>query len=144
MVLFGAGVAHALVLWNGKFSVFRVDAKGIRLVCGRHRVTLPWEEVQEVRISPGADGAVADILLLPSAPFVPRRLPSAAEVLLAAVVPQSYIFLKPPLLAPLSNPLRYSVPLQGPTADEVAEGLRPLTPDSITIMNAGFRTGDQA
>jgi hypothetical protein len=137
MVLFSSGLAHAWVIWNAKFPVFRADPEGIRLVQGRHRVTVPWEEIQQIRISPRTDGAVADILLLPSAPFVPHRFPRTAQVLLATAVPQSYVFLKSPLLTPLTDPIRYSVPVSGTTADEVAEGLQPLAPDSVPIVNAG-------
>ncbi len=143
MVFFGCGVAQVLVLWNVKFQVFRADPEGIRLGWRRHVVTLRWQDVHEIRISPWADGAVADILLLPSASFVPRRLSPVAQVLLAAGLPQSWAYLKSPLLTPLSDPTRYSVPLSGTTTDEVAEALRPLTPDSVPILNAGFRISDQ-
>jgi hypothetical protein len=140
MVILVAAVAAVSVLLSvlrlrsAKPAVFRVRPEGIRLGGARHVVRLSWQEVQEIRISPTADGALTDILLRPSARFAPPRFSPTAEVLLSAV-PRSYRFLKPPLLTPLTDPIRYSVPLWGTTAAEVAEGLQSLAPDSVPILS---------
>lgn len=132
LAVLAAGVLFDWALWNGKAAAFRARPEGIRLGGTRHSVILPWDEIQEIRISPGSDGLVTEIILLPSAPFVPRRFSPAAEVLLT-LVPLSFLFLKPSMLTPLTGPVRYSVPLCGATADEIADGLRPLVPDSVPI-----------
>jgi hypothetical protein len=133
IVIFAVGAATVRMFRNVKTAAFSAHPEGIRLGGVRHRLQIPWQEIQEIRISPAADGALADIVLLPSAPAAPARFPPAAEVLLG-LVPASYLFLKPPLLAPLTGPVRYRAPLWGTTVDEVAEGLRPLAPDSVPIV----------
>jgi hypothetical protein len=39
--------------------------EGIGLGIGRHGIQIPWQEIQEIRISPAARGALADVVLLP-------------------------------------------------------------------------------
>jgi hypothetical protein len=134
IVIFVGGAVAVRALRNLKTAAFRAHPEGIRLGGGRHCVQVPWQEIQEIRISPATDGALADIVLLPSAPAAPARFPPTAEVLLS-LVPGLNLFLKPPLLAPLTGPVRYCAPLWGTTADEVAERLRPLAPDSVPIVH---------
>jgi hypothetical protein len=131
-LIFASGVALVIILRNAKMPVFTAHPEGIRLGGQRHRVRIPWPEIREVRISRAGHGAWADFVLA-APPLARRRLPPMAEVLLA-LIPGSYLFLKPPLLDPVADPARYRVPLWGATAEEVADGLRPLVPDSIPIV----------
>lgn len=133
VVVFASGVIAVGLLRNGKAPVFSAHPEGIRLGSQRHRIQIPWQEIQEIRISPTADGALADVVLMPPYPLARRRLPPIAEVLLS-VVPGSILFLGPPLLDPVTDPAGYRAPLWGTTPDEVANGLRPLAPDSVPIV----------
>lgn len=134
LVFFGSGVARVWIFRSMRQPVFIARPEGILLGGMRCRVQLPWQEIQEIRISPGAGGALADVLLPPSAPFAPPRFSPTVEVLLGVIVPFSPLFLKPPLLTQLTDPLRYSVPLWGITADELAGRLQSVAPDSVPIV----------
>lgn len=132
IVIFASGAAMVWIFQHATPRAFTADPEGIGLGIGRHGIQIPWQEIQEIRLSPAARGALADVVLLPSAPDAPPRLPPIAQVLLS-VVPGSNRFLKPPLVIPLTDPIRYRAPLWRTTAEEVAEGLRPVAPDSVPI-----------
>ena len=132
-VMFACGVFTVLIFRNLKSPAFSARPEGIQLGGQRHRMQIPWDEICEVRISPATNGALADVVMLPSVPVAWPRFPPAAEVMLS-LVPFSYLFLAPPMLAPLTDPVRYRAPLWGTTADEVAAGLRPLAPESTRIV----------
>lgn len=139
IVIFASGAAVVGILGNIKTPTFIAHPGGITLGSPRHHVDIPWQEIREVRISSAAHGARVDVVLTEPTPRARRRLPPIAEVLLALfLVPVTYWyrfrFLQPPLLAPVTNPAGYRAPLWGATADQVAEGLRSLAPDSVSIV----------
>jgi hypothetical protein len=135
VLIFAGGLCTVALVRNAKTPSFSAHPGGIRLGDQRHRIQIPWQEIQEIRVSPAADGALAEVVLMPSTPLTRRRLPPAAEVLLS-VVPGSQLFLRPPLLDPVTDPAGYRAPLWRTTPDEVAKGLRALAPDSVAIVTA--------
>jgi len=56
IVIFAAGAATVRMFRNVKAAAFSARPEGIRLGVGRHRVQILWQEIQEIRISPAADG----------------------------------------------------------------------------------------
>jgi hypothetical protein len=132
ILIFASGAVTVAILRNMKTPTFIVNTGGIRLGGRRHRVDIPWQEIREVRISSAAHGAQVDVVLA-TPPPARHRLPLMAEVLLG-FVPYSHRFLVPPLLAPVTNPAGYHAPLWGTTADHVAEGIKSLAPDWVSIL----------
>jgi len=133
VVIFSGGVMMVPVLQRGKTRTFGGDSLGIVLGTSRHQVRIPWRDIQEIRISPAADEVLVDIVLAASAAVTPPRLSPKAEIL-AAAIPGSFWFLKPPLLTPLDNPSRYRAPLWGTTAEQVGEALASLAPEPVPVL----------
>jgi hypothetical protein len=133
VLIFAFSVVLVGIWRNKKTPTFIADPRGIELGGQRHSVDIPWREIHEVRISSAAHGAQVDIVLAAPTPLARHHLPPIAEILLS-LLPYSYRFLVPPLLTPTTNPAGYRAPLQGTTADHVAERLRSLAPDSVPIV----------
>jgi hypothetical protein len=132
LVVVALGAAITFWMWRRKPRVFRASAKGLRLGGARDNIWIPWELIREINIAPHANGALADVIVEPSAIFPAHALSPRAEYLVS-LIPYASRFLTPPLLIPLAKPPRYRAPLWGTTAKEVAEGLRSVAPDSASI-----------
>jgi hypothetical protein len=137
--MLAGGVWLALLLARLKFPVFRVAHDGIRLGKSSRRsrrtpVLVPWSSITAITVAPRPDGAAVDIVLSTAAPVRASSLPEPAQVALA-LIPGSYLWLKPPLLTALANPLRYHVPLTGAGPAEVGSALRARVPDSVTLTD---------
>ena len=74
VVIFSGGVLMVPVLQRGKTRTFGIDSHGISLGASRHYVRILWRDIQEIRISPAADGVLVDIVLAASAAVAPPRL----------------------------------------------------------------------
>lgn len=133
VVIFSGGVLMVPVLQRGKTRTFGIDSHGISLGASRHYVRILWRDIQEIRISPAADGVLVDIVLAASAAVAPPRLSPKAEIL-AAAIPGSFWFLRPPLVTPLASPSRYRAPLWGTTAEQVGEALASLAPEPVPVV----------
>jgi hypothetical protein len=132
LVVFALGAVTTFWMWRRKPPVFRASAKGLRLGGTRENIWIPWELIREINISPHANGALADVVVDPSAIFPAHDLSPRAEFLMSLIPYVSRFFTAPPLI-PLANPPRYRAPLSGTTPQEVAEGLRSVAPDSAAI-----------
>jgi hypothetical protein len=138
-VMVAAGLAMVYLVQQRKAAAFTVDAGGIWLGVQwkepwrdrRKRAHIQWSQIQEIRIAPDATGSAVDIVLSGHAPQPTVR--PAVAVLLLAFLPTSSLLLRPAILEPRADPIRYHAPLFGAGSSEVAEELRALAPPSVPI-----------
>jgi hypothetical protein len=143
------GVASAIYMVYHFISfapkAFAADAQGLRLglpptKSGQYRgrnIVIPWNQVLQITVSATAAGSTADIMLATSAPvFRASAQPPMLERALK-LTPLSGFLGRPPMLTPLTDPLRYRVPLYRVTTADLVSGLRSLAPDSVLLRLQG-------
>lgn len=155
-MVFVALFAANAIFWfyyfrNIKTKAFAADAKGIRLGLRRteqwrdrrSHIVIPWDQVQEIRISPTAAGSTADIVLAPSAPVLRSKAPPPPVAFVLEFVPPFAFLARPAMLKPLADPPRYHVPLYRVTTADLVPALRQLAPASVPVTEVGSSYASQ-
>jgi hypothetical protein len=141
-----AALTLLTVLSTMRNNAFVADDSGIRLGLrgaarrrfGRRRresTSLPWPEVQQLKIASRPYGARLDIVLHKDS--ISDRYHIVWEIVatgVTLVIPLAYLFRSPGLLRPRSyDPPRYRIKLYDVTPEQLRLALAPLAPPTVTI-----------
>jgi hypothetical protein len=155
-----AALTVLAVLGTMRNNAFAADENGITLGLrggamrrlGRRRRQhrhLPWTEIQQVSISPRRYGARLEVALSPAAGIEHFRkaLPGrVAATVLLLILPLTYVFRAPGLLAPRDDPPRYRFSLCDVAAGDLTDALAALAaPADVAItLTSRWRRGAAA
>jgi hypothetical protein len=129
-VMFGIGAGGLTwIMSRSGGQSFEASSTGIRLGRSGKVRELPWNEIQQLRISAVKRGVLLEVMLSPSVPVAYRGLGRQLGDLAFFSLPVTGVRrCTPALLVPLPDPPRYRVPLIRVTAQELSNALAGLAP----------------
>lgn len=123
-------------------NAFAADRSGVwlgnlprRRWSRRKRLLVPWDQIEQLRISDRRYGARLDVVLGPAASIIHRHRAVSGLFFagLAVIIPPPWIGRPAGLLSPRHRTHRYQIPICDTTADQLGVALAALAPPTVTV-----------